>query len=381
MHHPKNPFFHRIRRKKSRPCWLLFLFPFGAVFLISMSLSKDKAPPHSSLAACPEEDTGMFSQPAAVGFGSSAAEAFFTGAESFPPVSAQSAAVSSSAAASMSAAGSVFPADSSAGYSSAGTLSVFSPAGEQTPGFPPPSPSCLPAEIPVQTEKTVHTVPGPEESSPLTITVPETGHVHDWQPVYETILHEAVIRIIPHEAETETIRHQAQTHTEHHEAVTHTIRHEAQTHVVRYEEEGHFERYERHSFCSLCGLDLDIEYQEGRLEDIGLHSLLIHEGMAGWYGAWVKVDRFFPGSPESSRRQEWIVDTPAREETVVDREAWDEIITDQEAWDETVVDREAYEETIVRKAAWEESVVEQEAFRESILVRYRCPECGAEREP
>ena len=34
MHHPKNSFFHRIRRKKSRPCWLLFLFPFGAVFLI-----------------------------------------------------------------------------------------------------------------------------------------------------------------------------------------------------------------------------------------------------------------------------------------------------------------------------------------------------------
>lgn len=220
----------------------------------------------------------------------------------------------------------------------------------------------------------------PSSSAPLP-SAAETAHVHSWQPVFQTVRHEAVTHVVHHEAETHTVHHDALTHVIRHEAETHTVFHEAETHTVHHEETGHWELFERHSICSVCGLDLSIEYLEGRLPEIGIHSLDAHDGAAGWHSEWVAVDRFHPGGSSDAYRQDWITDSPAWDETVTDREAWEEIVTDREAWEETIVDREAWDETITDREAWDETVTDREAWDETVIIRYRCEGCGETKEP
>ena len=235
----------------------------------------------------------------------------------------------------------------------------------------------------IETEESSQSVPetaAPSSSSSLPSPA-ETAHVHSWQPVYGAVHHEAVTHTVHHEAVTHTVHHEAVTHVVRHEAETHVVRHEAETHVVHHEEEGHLELYERHSICNLCGLDLSVEYFEGRIPEIGIHSLDAHGGAAGWHSEWIAVDQFHPGAGSDARREDWITDVPAWDETVTDREAWDETVTDKEAWVETVTDLAAWDETVTDREAYDETVVDREAYDESVITGYRCSGCGALRAP
>lgn len=240
------------------------------------------------------------------------------------------------------------------------------------------------AEHPAETSLSEKTSTSEEtekaETQPSLPEPPSEPHTHTWQPVYGTVRHEALSHLVHHDAEIETIRHDAVVRLVHHEAETRTVHHEAETHIVMTEEIGHWEYYERHSFCNACGLDLTAEYFEGRLSEIGLHSLDIHDGAAGWHSEWVSVESLHPDVTEDACREEWIVDEPAREETVLDREAWDELITDREAWDESITDQEAWEETVTVKEAWDELIIDREAWDETVILQYRCA-CGAVSEP
>ena len=174
-------------------------------------------------------------------------------------------------------------------------------------------------------------IPGAEEYGD---TAPQV-HEHTWEPVTETVIHEAL------------------THTEYHEAVTHTVAHEAVTHTVYHEEEGHFEEvcvreaweepvYTYVDVCNGCGEEVTGSY-------------LYHE-CENW-GTYHAEPRQTGSTPhEAEFESRWVVDQEAYTEIVVDVPAWEETVVDQEAWTEEVTDREAY--------------------AEEVIVYWRCEECG-----
>ena len=163
----------------------------------------------------------------------------------------------------------------------------------------------------------------------------QVPHVHSWEPVTETVCHEAV------------------THPVYHEAITHMVHHEEVSHMETWEEEGHYEDvcvseaweepvYIYVDVCNGCGQEVWDSYLDHECESWG-----------SYHAEKRQVDTIFH---DAEYETVWIVDREAGEERIVDEEAWDEVVIDEEAWIETVVDQPAWEE--VRITGW------------------YCPECG-----
>ncbi|MBR3397039.1 MAG: hypothetical protein IKG70_04215 [Lachnospiraceae bacterium] len=103
---------------------------------------------------------------------------------------------------------------------------------------------------------------------------------HDWVPVTETVHHDAEVK----PAWDETVS-------------------EAWDEPV----------YENHSFCNVCGIDLDVLEQNGT--DRGDHIWDDHDGMAGWHDEDVQVDTIHHKAENVHHSEEVI--SPAWDEEVV----------------------------------------------------------------
>lgn len=192
-------------------------------------------------------------------------------------------------------------------------------AGTQTTAptpAPAPSPTSTPAPTPTQ------------EPTPQ----PETAHVHNWQPVYNTIHHDAVT-------------HQEPSYkTVHHDAVTHEEPVYEDVWVSETWEQGAFLGYKSVSYSVIVCNTCQAVFDNGAAFEA--HAMGAGGGTC-------------PGGYHTETRSYEDTNQPVYDSVYVPG-YWDKVqtgtttVTDQAAYDEqvqdgfiTVVDREAYDETVV----------------------------------